>query len=129
MSEITEGPRAEISRLEMENRGCPVCAGNGMVVVFHPRWTGGRHGTRRELNASGDFVNVSFPTEVSAHCSCAVGRWYRDRTDPKTQQRIPWVEAIQRGRSRWLLDPPADEPETHPVPIRADINGMFRRPA
>jgi hypothetical protein len=131
MSDIAEDPRSELSRLEMECRGCKHCGGNGLVVVFHPKWSGGRIGMRQELNAAGEWADASFPAEVAAHCSCAVGRWHRDRTDPKTQRRIPWVEDIERGRSRWLLDPPSldAEPEAHPIPTRGQINEMFRRPA
>ena len=124
----TEDAKSERSRLEMENRGCRHCGGNGMAIVFHPRWSGGRH------------LDGAYPAEVAAHCSCPLGCWMRDRTDPQLQRRIPWIADIEAGRSRWLLSPPpgrgrdehgnvADDDESDDAtaaPTRAQIARLFR---
>lgn len=117
--------KSELNRLHHEHRNCPHCDGHGLVIVFHPAHRGERVGK----TSSGR----PFPAEVAAHCLCAVGQWYRERVDVEEQRRIPRVEDILAGRSRWLMaPPPADGRDRDVIPMaptRSDINGMFGRPS
>ncbi len=83
---------AERESAREESRNCEFCAGNGLVTVYHPT---------RQVTA--------------AHCRCAIGAWMRARTEPRLQARIPWVEDICSGRSRWLLEDPNESPVLYPV--------------
>ncbi len=111
--------KEDFKRLQHENRTCPHCDGNGRVIVFHPAWDGDRVGKTS--------AGRPFSAEIAAHCLCPVGRWIRERVEFEEQRRIPRVEDIVTGRSKWLMKPPArrdhDEP---PAPTRRDINAMFQ---
>ena len=116
----TKDAKLEWKRIRDENRNCRHCGGNGMPVVFHPRWAGGR-----VLQTS----QGAYPVEVAAHCSCPAGQWIRDRTSPDLQRRIPWVADILAGRSRWSLNPPGrdDAGDAIPdAPTRAQIARLFK---
>lgn len=116
--------KSELKRLQYESRNCPHCAGNGLAIVFHPAHSGDRVGKTS--------TGRPFAAEVAAHCLCPVGQWYRERVDVEEQRRIPRVEDILAGRSKWLMKPPSrHEGERDVIPMapsRSDINGMFRRP-
>jgi hypothetical protein len=68
---------------------------------------------------------------VAAHCRCAAGNWIRERIPPELQARIPRVEDICQGRSRWLLIPPGGENSMifpdRPV-TREDFLRLVKRP-
>lgn len=130
MSTDTNVPSNERKALEDENRDCPHCGGSGMCLVFHPQ----HNGTREfEMFDYRDRL-CKIATEVAAHCTCPVGEWIRQRTEPALQRRIPWVRDIHDGRSKWLLRPPAeiqaDDSEVIDVPeapTRAAIAQRFGR--
>ena len=112
--------KEDFKRLQHENRTCPHCDGNGLVIVFHPAWDGDRVGVTS--------AGRPFPAEVAAHCLCPVGRWIRERVEFEEQRRIPRVEDIVAGRSKWLMKPPSrrDAADGPPAPTRRDINAMFQ---
>jgi hypothetical protein len=78
-----------------------------MVIVFHHRWTGERFVTVETVR-NGEIVQESFPSEVSAHCVCALGRWMRSRTAEAVKARMPDGADIAEGRSNWSFQPPGD---------------------
>lgn len=113
---MSNQPDNERKRLEDENRDCPHCGGSGMCIVFHPRHNGTREITMTDRH--GRFHRIA--TEVSAHCTCPVGEWMKDHTEPAMQRRIPWVRDIHEGRSKWLLFAPGE--------IQADNGEVPNRP-
>lgn len=108
-------PSEDLERARRESRHCATCGGTGLVVVFHPRWRGLRVDRVwcGELDDEGKQVLEPVALEVAAHCVCSLGRWMRERTEQETRDRIPDVEAIFDGRSRWLLEAP--EPTRRPI--------------
>lgn len=103
MNDVNQ-PSNERKRLEDENRDCPHCGGSGMCLVYHPRHNGTRSFTI--LDRRGRLHTIA--AEVSAHCTCPVGEWIRERTEPALQRRIPWIRDIHEDRSKWLLFPPGE---------------------
>ncbi len=101
------------SEVERVSRDCPFCEGNGMVTVYHPTFTDDPVGQAAD--------GRRYPTAIAAHCRCDAGNWIRERVPPELQARIPRVEDICLGRSRWLLIPRGaehdmifpDRPATH----------------
>jgi hypothetical protein len=93
--------RSEVERL---SRDCPFCAGHGMVSVYHPSLKSSSVGTTSD--------GRRFPATISAHCRCTAGCWIRERIPPELRARIPRVEDICLGRSRWLLIPPGAAHDT-----------------
>lgn len=83
------------------SRGCPDCNGNGLVTVFHPLWRGHAIEVTRD--------GRRYAAIGAAHCSCPLGVWTRDHVPPEIQARIPRVEDIREGRSKWLLEPPGED--------------------
>ena len=81
---------------------CAHCHGEGMVTVYHPRWTG----EPVEQTCDG----IRYPTVMAAHCCCELGRWTRARNSLESQRLIPYVEDILAGRMKWLLEPPTLQP-------------------
>lgn len=116
----TNGVDPELLRVRRESKNCQTCGGDGLAIVFHPRWAGCRvgemfRGEIEEIPTEGggkEYRHVQEPTafEVAAHCICALGRWMRARLDEDLRARVPDVEAIFDGRSRWLLEPPEIRP-------------------
>lgn len=116
MSQGMNGVDPELLRVRRESRNCQTCGGDGLVIVFHPRWAGVRvasifSGEVEQAEAADGtveyrHVHEATAMEVAAHCVCALGRWMRQRVDEDVRGRIPDVEAIVDGRSRWLLEPP-----------------------
>ena len=94
-----------------------------MVTVYHPRFTADPIGTARD--------GRRYVTAIAAHCRCDAGNWFRERIPPELQARIPRVEDICLGRSRWLLIPPGPEHAIiytdRPV-TREDFAGLLKRP-
>jgi hypothetical protein len=127
MTTDTNLPSNERRSLEDENRDCPHCGGSGMCVVFHPR----HNGTREIVltDHSGRIHRIA--AEVAAHCTCRVGEWIRERTEPALQRRIPWVRDIHEGRSKWLLRSPterqAGDSEVPTRPNRPTVTRDFGR--
>jgi hypothetical protein len=130
MSSGTNGIDADLLRVRRESRCCQTCGGDGQVIVYHPGWTGSRVSRlftgEVEVDDDGEVVEVLVPTamEVAAHCVCSLGRWMRERTDRDTRSRIPDVNAIFEGRSRWLLEPPAVA--RHEAPAVRDVQSIDR---
>ena len=91
----------ERSEVERASRDCPFCEGHGMVTVYHPRFGSDSPDQSQEARR--------YPTAIAAHCRCAAGKWIRERVPPEIQARIPRVEDICLGRSRWLLIPRGSE--------------------
>lgn len=112
--------RSEVERL---SRDCPFCEGNGMVPVYHPRFAADSIGTATD--------GRRYPTTIAAHCRCDIGNWIRERVPPELQARIPRIEDICLGRSRWLLIPPGPEEDMvfpdRPV-TREDFARLVQRP-
>lgn len=77
---------------EAASRGCGLCFGSGLVTVWHPQ------------PDPANFV----PAAVSAHCTCAMGRWMRQHfaRDKELLRRIPDLADVQVGRSAWLEERP-----------------------
>jgi len=86
------------------SRDCPHCGGNGMVSVYAPQHNG--TGLCRQ------FDETPFVTVVGAHCRCSLGRWTRERNKQDILQRVPWVQDILDGRSRWMLEDPTEDSVT-----------------
>jgi len=115
----TNGVDPELLRVRRESRGCKDCGGDGMTIVFHPRWKGVRvdrmwNGEVEPVDGEDGSTEIrhvmeTTAMEVAAHCVCALGRWMRQRVDEDLRARIPDVLAIVEGRSKWLLDPPPSE--------------------
>lgn len=93
----------ELEKVKRESRECQLCGGNGITTAYAPQYTGNPIAIDRDGNR--------FTARVSAHCRCTYGRWMRDRVDAETQAKIPTVEDILTGRSRWLLDDPTETEE------------------
>jgi hypothetical protein len=113
----------ELSEVKRLCGGCPFCAGSGIITVYHPTFKSGSIGITRD--------GRRYATAVAAHCRCDAGNWYRERVPPELQARIPRVEDICLGRSRWLLIPPGMEngfvfPD-RPV-TREDFARLVKRP-
>lgn len=113
----------ERSAVERLSRDCPFCEGNGMVTVYHPRFAADSIGNAQD--------GRRYATTSAAHCRCDAGNWIRERVPPELQARIPRVEDICKGRSRWLLIPPGSEHNMifadRPV-TREDFAGLVKRP-
>jgi hypothetical protein len=112
--------RSEVERL---SRDCPFCEGNGMVTVYHPRFAADSVGNSQD--------GRRYATAIAAHCRCDAGNWIRERVPPELQARIPRVEDICLGRSRWLLIPPGPEHDlSFPdrPPTREDFSRLVKRP-
>jgi hypothetical protein len=96
------GPAAQMSvsreAAQAASRDCPFCEGEGMIPVYHPAFTGASVGITKD--------GQPYVASTTAHCRCELGIWIRDRNLPEIQARIPWVEDICRGRSKWLLESP-----------------------
>lgn len=119
----TNVPDNERKTLEDENRDCPHCGGSGMCLVFHPR-----HNGTREITIEHNERLHKIATEVAAHCSCPVGVWIRERTEPALQRRIPWVQDIEDDRSKWLLFPPGEiQGNAGEVPNQAPTRAAIAR--
>jgi hypothetical protein len=102
------------------SRDCVFCDGKGFVTVYHPTFTGDSIAVTQD--------GRQYPTTAAAHCRCELGVWMRDRTPGDMQRRIPRVEDICRGRSRWLLVPPHErEPEYPDRPVDAASFRAFWR--
>jgi hypothetical protein len=97
---------AEHDLAALESQDCPYCEGTGMVPVYAPQHDG--TGLCRQWD------ETPFATVVGAHCCCSLGRWTRDRNKPDVRQRIPSIQDILDGRSRWMLEDPTE----NAVPLR-----------
>ena len=93
----TPHSRDEAERLA---RDCPRCEGLGLVLVFHP----GHDGSPRAWYRKPNGENVLGPSRVAGHCTCALGRWMRSRTEPEMKRRIPDLADIEAGISRWWVE-------------------------
>lgn len=104
----TNGIDPELLRVRRDSRNCRTCGGDGLAIVFHPRWAGSRVSRiwNGEIDDDGNQVVVPTAMEVAAHCICALGRWIRERTDRDMLPFIPDVERIVEGSSQWLLEQP-----------------------
>ena len=81
---------------------CPHCGGHGLVTCFHPGYIG--LPTVEVVDAVG--MPKMIPARIAAHCTCPVGRWIRQRTEPDLIARIPDAAPVIEGRSRWTLKDP-----------------------
>jgi hypothetical protein len=95
---------------------CPYCGGQGMISVYHPAFTGSSVGMTKD--------GRQYPAAVAAHCRCELGVWIRGRNPPEIQSRIPWVQDILLGSSRWLLIAPG---EREIYPCRPVNSNDFQR--
>lgn len=115
-----------------ESRNCQHCDGNGLVSVYHPEYQGNlspvNHRASRIMDEDGEVrvVQEPFVAIVAAHCCCTLGRWMRERVEEHIQRRVPRVEDILAGRSKWLLKPHWEAQPEMP-PTRASINLQFSR--
>jgi len=82
------------------SQDCPFCQGHGLTTVYHPTFTGDALGVTKD--------GRRYPAVMGAHCRCDLGIWMRDHNPPEIQRRIPWVQDILLGRSRWLLIAPGE---------------------
>ena len=94
----------ERDRAQADSRGCRYCSGEGMVIVFHPQYTGS---PVIEFKCH-DRGWVRTAGRVAAHCVCKMGRWMRERTDEEMLRCIPDYQKCLDGESFWLPDDPTD---------------------
>lgn len=92
---------AEHDLAVLESKDCPQCGGNGMVPVYAPQHNG--TGLCRQ------FDETPFATVVGAHCRCNLGQWIRSRNKRDIWERVPKVQDILDGRSRWMLEDPTED--------------------
>ena len=109
---------ADREAAQTASRDCPFCQGQGLVTVYHPAFTGDTVGFTKD--------GRPFPATIAAHCRCLLGAWIRDHVLPEIQARIPRVEDICTGRSKWLLTPPHEPPapnDDHPITRQSFARG------
>lgn len=105
--------------VERASYGCPHCGGYGLVLIYHAGYKG------RPVETDAD--KRQFIARAVAHCQCQIGQWIRERVDDELQRRIPRVEDILAGRSRWLLHDPSEADDlASSVPSRASVNRVFK---
>jgi len=104
---------SEHDLVALESRECSYCGGCGMVSVYAPQHDG------TGLYRRGD--DTPFPTVVGAHCCCNLGRWMRDRNKLDIRQRVPWIQDILNGKSRWMLENPTEEGENRERSARSNL--------
>ena len=97
MSRTDAEVTADRERAQAESRQCSICAGYGLVPVYHPRFSGSNLSTTKDGRI--------YTATVAAHCRCAMGTWIRDRWADADNARTPRVEDILAGRSKWLFEP------------------------
>ncbi len=107
---------SEHDLVAMESRDCPFCGGCGMASVYAPQHDG------TGLYRRGD--ETPFPTVVGAHCCCSLGRWMRDRNKQDIRQRVPSVQDVLDGKSRWTLEDPTEEGEKRERRARANLRSV-----
>jgi len=85
---------------KQESLNCPHCHGEGLATVYAPGYLGDPIAWTKG--------GIRYAARVAAHCCCPVGVFTRDHTDSDACCRIPRVEDILAGRSRWLLADPTE---------------------
>lgn len=104
-TEVTTQPIAsDRDQAASQSWGCKRCAGTGLAPVFHPRYTG----DSTVAIPGNDGVTRMIPGRVAAHCTCPMGRWIRSKTESKMLPRIPDLQAVLDGDSRWLAFDPSE---------------------
>ena len=122
---MSEARSEEREQAKFASRGCEVCGGAGMVIVFHHAWTGSRL-AKVQAERNGEIVEQEVAAEVSAHCICALGRWMRSKSTEAVKARVPDGAAILVGHSNFSFQPPGSDPdERFEAPTRAAIARRF----
>lgn len=114
----SQGLDAERVAAEQASRDCPYCCGQGIVTVYHPRYSG------HPIEVTQD--GRRYTAIAAAHCRCEYGVWIRDHLPPEIQARAPRVDDICRGRSDWLLVSPLEDREYPDGPITAESFDWLR---
>ncbi len=86
---------------------CEHCCGSGQVLVYDRRYAGRRIG-ESEVVVRGEIRPVQVGMVAAAQCVCEMGRWMRGRTEAEMLARIPDLEAVLAGDSRWLAEDPRE---------------------
>lgn len=97
---------AERDQAQRESRGCRHCRGGGLAVVFHRDYDGRGWVEIDAMDRDGEVRPRAIAARVAAHCVCPMGRFMRRNNDDETNARIPSLQDIFDGRSRWLADDP-----------------------
>jgi hypothetical protein len=102
---------SDLERAKAAAKGCQHCGGSGQRQVFDPYYDG-RYVVTREAIECGEVKLVRYPMVVTAHCTCALGRWMRGQIrDLSLLGRILDLADVLAGRSRYrLADPTGDQP-------------------
>src|SRR5262245_40243070 len=81
---------------------CPHCGGSGQAMIYHPDYTG--EPRIDVVLDSGEVRNIH--AKLVAHCVCPLGRWMRAHVSDEIRRRVPDLEAVFNGESRWdTVDP------------------------
>ncbi len=87
------------------SRDCPHCGGHGLVTLYDRRYDG-RRVAELPCVVRGEVVKRPFPMTVMGHCGCPLGRWMRGEVDTDVRARVPDLEAVLSGGTRWVLEDP-----------------------
>lgn len=114
---------------ESRSRGCPYCAGSGQATLFAADFDG-RRVVEREAVVRGEVKWVRTATIAVAHCACPMGRWMRSKSGRDILPRIPDLNDVLAGRTRWLAhDPTGDMPghafRANPAEMRRKLAAHF----
>ncbi len=105
-----QAPAADTSErdaAQIASRHCERCCGSGQVLVYDRRYAGRRIG-ESEVVVRGEIRPVQVGMVAAAQCVCEMGRWMRGRTEAEMLSRIPDLEAVLAGDSRWLAEDPRE---------------------
>lgn len=85
-----------------DSRDCPFCDGEGMITVYAPGYTGCEIAMTRD--------SIPYVARTTGHCICKLGRYMRSQTKEDIRKRIPDIDDVAQGRSRWLTVDPTEKP-------------------
>jgi hypothetical protein len=109
-SKPTVAGAADREEAARQSRDCPYCGGEGMTVVYHPRYDGE---PVVEATIGGETRKIA--SRPAAHCVCALGRWMRSKTKPEVLRRVfDLVEVLEGRFPPWLAEDP--RPGTFDLP-------------
>lgn len=111
---MAQATNAERDAAKRQSWGCVHCGGEGMAMVFHPRYAGSRTILEDRENGRGEVLPMPAAAVVAAHCVCPMGQFMRARVDEESLRRIPRLQDVFDGRSRYRADDPT---ATVPPPI------------
>ena len=85
-----------------ETGHCDYCNNTGQTTICHRDYKG--QPTMDMADHNGQVRKC--PARLTAHCICPIGRWMRQRTDPKILYRIPDLREVISGHTNFSLSDP-----------------------